>query len=89
VNRTAILVLALALTGCSNIKPLVIASHMSDPTMSSHHETTTDFIGVGAVATFGGVSIEGALGRKAHNCAAFKDCPSTPGGMATIKWSPK
>lgn len=87
--KTALALAALALAGCSNIKPLVVASHMSDPTMSSHHETTTDFIGVGAVATFGGVSIEGALGRKAHNCAAFLECPSTPGGLATIRWSPQ
>lgn len=83
------LLLALALTGCASIKPLVVASHMSDPSDGGVSDTTSDFIGGGITAQLGSVSIDAALGRKAINCAAFVDCQSTLGGMATIRWSPK
>jgi hypothetical protein len=77
------------LSGCSSVKPLVIASHISDPNASRYHDTTTDFIGAGVTINFGGVSIDGAIGRRAINCAAFQDCPSDLGGMATVRWSPQ
>lgn len=79
----------LALTACSNVSPLVIASHVSDPSDGGVSDTTVDFLGVGATATFGDFQIDAALGRKALNCAAFKDCPTTMGGMATLRWSPR
>lgn len=84
-----VLGILLALTACSNVRPLVIATHLSDPSDGGVSDTTTDFIGAGATAQFGDVSIEGAIGRKAINCNAFGACPSTLGGMATIRWSPR
>lgn len=83
----SLIALAALLAGCSNIKPLVIASHTSDPSDSGISDTTVDFIGGGATATFGGWSIDGAIGRKAINCSAAS-CPSTLGGMATVRWHP-
>jgi hypothetical protein len=77
------------LAGCTSIKPLVIASHMSDPSRGSRHETTADFIGAGVTAEHGGVSIDAAIGRKAIDCDAFDRCPSTLGALATFRWSPK
>lgn len=79
----------LALTACSNVSPLVIATHLSDPSDGGVSDTTTDFIGAGVTAQFGGVSIDAALGRKAINCEAFVECRSTAGGMATVRWSPR
>lgn len=89
VNRVTVLVAALALTGCSNVKPLLIGTHVSNPGDGGISDTTTDFIGGGITAQFGGVSIDAAVGRKAINCAAFDNCPSTLGGMATIRWGPR
>lgn len=84
------LLLALALTsGCSSVQPLVIATHISDPSDSGVSDTLVDFIGGGITAEFGDFSLDAALGRKAVNCDAFNDCPSTLGGMATIRWSPR
>jgi hypothetical protein len=87
--KTATAVIALLLAGCSNVKPLVIATHASDPSDSGISDTTVDFIGAGATAQFGGFSIDGAIGRKAINCDAFVECPSSLGAIATIRWSPK
>ena len=88
-NRLALLALAALLTGCSSIRPLVIATHVSDPSDSGQSDTTVDFLGAGITAGRAGFSIDAALGRKAINCDARGSCPSTLGGMATIKWSPK
>lgn len=81
-------IVAALLAGCSHIDPLLIATHVSNPTDGGVSDTTTDFIGAGITANFGGVSIDAALGRKAINCAAFDDCPSTTGAVATIRWTP-
>jgi hypothetical protein len=83
-----LLPLAVLLAGCSNVKPLVIASHMSDPSDAGVSDTTADFIGAGVAMEFGGVTIDGAIGRKALNCSR-DSCPSTLGGMVTFRWSPK
>jgi hypothetical protein len=77
------------LCGCSSVKPLVIATHLSDPSDGGVSDTTTDFVGAGVTATFGAVSIDGAIGRKAINCSLLDACSSTLGGIATIRWSPK
>lgn len=82
-------IVAVLLAACSNISPLVIASHASDPSDGGISDTTVDFIGAGATATFGGFSIDGAIGRKAVNCDARGACPSTLGGMVTVRWSPE
>lgn len=87
-NRLALTALALAFAGCSNVKPLVIASHMSDPSDAGISDTMADFIGAGATVNFGDVSIDAALGRKAINCS-LDSCPSTLGGIVTLRWSPK
>jgi hypothetical protein len=87
-RKAAAVALAALLCACSYISPLVIASHTSDPTDGGISDTTTDFLGAGVTATFGGVSIDAALGRKAINCDAFVDCGSTPGGVATLRWNP-
>lgn len=86
---TAICTAAVLLAACSNVRQLVIATHLSDPSDGGVSDTTTDFVGAGITAQFGGVSIDAALGRKAINCNAFGACPSTLGGMATIRWSPQ
>ena len=88
IAKPALIALAALLCGCSHIEPLVIATHASDPTDAGVSDTTVDFLGAGITATFGGVSIDAALGRKAINCAAFVDCPSTTGAVATIRWNP-
>lgn len=80
--------LAALCAACSNVKPLVIASHYSDPTDGGVSDSTFDFIGAGAKAELGDWTIKGALGRKAINCDAFDDCSSTLGAMATVEWSP-
>jgi hypothetical protein len=85
-----LLPLAVLLVGCSNVKPLVIASHASDPSDAGISDTTVDFIGAGATAEFSnGISIDGAIGRKAINCDVSGECPSTLGGIFTVRWSPK
>jgi hypothetical protein len=88
-TRLATIALAALLAGCSNIQPLVVASHQSDPRASRHSETTSDFLGAGVTVTFGEFSIDAALGRKAVNCDAFDECGSTTGGLATVRWNPK
>jgi len=88
-SKAAAFTLAALLCACSYVQPLVIASHASDPTDGGISDTTVDFLGAGITATFGDVQIDAALGRKAINCDAFVDCPSTPGGIATVRWSPR
>jgi hypothetical protein len=86
--KTIIPVLVL-LSGCSSVKPLVVASHMSDPSDGGESDHTADFIGAGATADLGGFTIDGVLGRKALDCSYKASCPSTLGAMLTVRWSPK
>lgn len=81
--------IAALLAGCANVSPLVIATHVSDPSDGGVSDLTVDFAGAGITAQFGGVSIDAAVGRKAIGCNAFAHCPSTLGGMATIRWVPR
>lgn len=80
--------LIVLLAACTHIAPLAIASHVSNPTDGGQSDTTTDFLGAGITATFGSVSIDAALGRKSLDCKAFVDCESSPGGLATLRWTP-
>jgi hypothetical protein len=88
-TSAAIFAAAALLSACTHVQPLVVASHMSNPLDGGRSDTTSDFIGAGITATFGGVSIDAALGRKAINCAVFDSCPSTAGGLATVRWNPR
>lgn len=77
----------------ADVEPLVIASHVSDPTDSSAGDLQTDFLGAGATITMRGVEIDLALGRKwVHDVVSCKragdHCGPTWGGMATLRWHP-
>ena len=88
-KQLAILAIAALSAGCSNIQPLVIATHLSDPSDAGISDTTVDFIGAGATAQFGDFQIDAAVGRKAINCSMRGSCPSSLGAMGTIRWQPR
>jgi hypothetical protein len=83
-----LLIFAIALSACANLEPLVVYSHVSDPTTSS--DVTTDFLGAGATYTTPSdkLEVDMALGRRALDCHVSKGCPSTWGGMLEVKWRP-
>jgi hypothetical protein len=96
-GMTLSVVFACIIVSCQHAKAAELewflqpVAHGSDPSDGGVSDTTFDFAGGGATLTAGKNrrwEIEGALGRKAFNCDARRDCKSTAGATFGVRYYP-